>query len=378
MNRLILIGNGFDLAHKLKTSYYDFILDYLETAFKIAKDKGEYNDELIKVTSSTAYISPELNNISDVTQFLFYKIENLPDGNMRYANQMSNPHITTPAGAYKLSIKNNFFNTLLSECGEYKWVDIENRYYKELLQILDVVYDEKKQQKVERLNNTLTYLIQKLESYLKSQMSENYIPELAHLLFEKISRRDIVYSDSLSFFSKDIGPKAFHFLNFNYTNTLEKYVGEFNSLGGDVKASINYIHGQVESLENPIIFGFGDELDVNYSRIEAELSKGFLKFIKSFWYFKTPCYHDLIRFIESDDFQVYVVGHSCGLSDRTMLNMIFEHGNCKSIKVFYHENSEGNNFTELTEEISRHFTNKKEMRKKIAHFKISHSFPQLS
>ena len=25
MNRLILIGNGFDLAHGLKTSFYDFI-----------------------------------------------------------------------------------------------------------------------------------------------------------------------------------------------------------------------------------------------------------------------------------------------------------------------------------------------------------------
>ena len=26
MNRLVLIGNGFDLAHGLKTSYKDFIL----------------------------------------------------------------------------------------------------------------------------------------------------------------------------------------------------------------------------------------------------------------------------------------------------------------------------------------------------------------
>ncbi|WP_406823950.1 AbiH family protein [Pedobacter sp. KACC 23697] len=29
MNRLILIGNGFDLAHQLKTSYNDFIVWYL-------------------------------------------------------------------------------------------------------------------------------------------------------------------------------------------------------------------------------------------------------------------------------------------------------------------------------------------------------------
>ncbi|MCC8145746.1 MAG: bacteriophage abortive infection AbiH family protein, partial [Bacteroidales bacterium] len=28
MNRIILIGNGFDLAHGLPTSYKDFINDY--------------------------------------------------------------------------------------------------------------------------------------------------------------------------------------------------------------------------------------------------------------------------------------------------------------------------------------------------------------
>ncbi|MDR1763164.1 MAG: bacteriophage abortive infection AbiH family protein, partial [Dysgonamonadaceae bacterium] len=28
MNRIILIGNGFDLAHGLKTSYKDFINDF--------------------------------------------------------------------------------------------------------------------------------------------------------------------------------------------------------------------------------------------------------------------------------------------------------------------------------------------------------------
>ena len=32
MNRLILIGNGFDLAHNLKTSYCHFITDYLARA----------------------------------------------------------------------------------------------------------------------------------------------------------------------------------------------------------------------------------------------------------------------------------------------------------------------------------------------------------
>jgi len=34
MNRLILLGNGFDLAHGLATSYKDFILWYIEIVLK--------------------------------------------------------------------------------------------------------------------------------------------------------------------------------------------------------------------------------------------------------------------------------------------------------------------------------------------------------
>jgi hypothetical protein len=54
----------------------------------------------------------------------------------------------------------------------------------------------------------------------------------------------------------------------------------------------------------------------------------------------TKNFYELTRFIESNNFQTYIYGHSCGISDRTMLNQIFEHENCKSIKIFYHKINE--------------------------------------
>jgi len=36
MNKLIMLGNGFDLAHGLKTSYNDFILWYIKQCFSAA------------------------------------------------------------------------------------------------------------------------------------------------------------------------------------------------------------------------------------------------------------------------------------------------------------------------------------------------------
>src|SRR3546814_6023946 len=99
-----------------------------------------------------------------------------------------------------------------------------------------------------------------------------------------------------------------------------------------------------------MIFGFGDELDEDYAKMEAQRTKGFSEYIKSFWYFRANNYHDLIRFIDGEEFQVYILGHSCGLSDRTMLNMVFEHDNCKSIKIFYHQSDQENNYTPRSEE----------------------------
>jgi hypothetical protein len=57
------------------------------------------------------------------------------------------------------------------------------------------------------------------------------------------------------------------------------------------------------------------------------------------------------------------MGYSCGLSDRTLLNTIFEH-NCRSIKVLLRNKDDNgvvikDNYTEIIQNISRHFNKKK-------------------
>ena len=51
VNRLIIIGNGFDLAHGLKTSFKDFIEDYFYEILASVKDNLRYDDPLISITS---------------------------------------------------------------------------------------------------------------------------------------------------------------------------------------------------------------------------------------------------------------------------------------------------------------------------------------
>jgi len=91
-------------------------------------------------------------------------------------------------------------------------------------------------------------------------------------------------------------------------------------------------------------------------------------------YLLTPNYRDLLRFLEKDDFQVFVMGHSCGLSDRTMFKEIFEHEKCKSVRLFHYNGD----FHDKAINVSKHFSNKGHMRKLIVDRKESDAFPQLN
>jgi hypothetical protein len=74
-------------------------------------------------------------------------------------------------------------------------------------------------------------------------------------------------------------------------------------------------------------------MDDDYKVIENLGNNEYLKNFKSFQYLQNSNYNDLL-FVDSKRFQVLIMGYSCGLSDRTLLNTIFEH-NCRSIRFYY-------------------------------------------
>ena len=69
---------------------------------------------------------------------------------------------------------------------------------------------------------------------------------------------------------------------------------------------------------------------------------------------------------ESSPFQIYIMGHSCGNSDRTLLHTLFEHKNCISIKPYYHVYEDGtDNYIEIVQNISRSFNDMALMRDRV-------------
>lgn len=209
-----------------------------------------------------------------------------------------------------------------------------------------------------------------MENYLNEKINEKYDFKSTTDFSPIIQLFDIAHNESRT---------VNLFLNFNYTKTIDAYIDAFKSrIDGEFRGSSRQIqiHGKLNDVTNNVNFGFGDEMDDDYKTIEKKDDNEYFKNIKSFQYFQNSNYKDMLEFLDYNRFQVYIMGHSCGLSDRILLNKIFEHKYCDSIKVFYHEKEGKDNYTEIVQTISRHFNKKEMMREKIVNKSLCQPLPQ--
>ncbi|MDX1373360.1 MAG: AbiH family protein, partial [Nitrososphaeraceae archaeon] len=169
----------------------------------------------------------------------------------------------------------------------------------------------------------------------------------------------------------EVIPEKTIFVNFNYTDT--------NRLYRDNNKDIQEvaIHG---SLSNPanIIFGYGDENANNIKDMENSKIKEFMSNIKSTKYLISNKYKDVLNFLELDDFQIIILGHSLSLSDKTLLKTLFEHPNCISIKPLYFMDENGNdNYNDLVSNLSRVFDDKSMLRDRVVSKELSCAYKDL-
>ncbi|MFT5337723.1 MAG: hypothetical protein ACI9YL_001732 [Luteibaculaceae bacterium] len=161
-------------------------------------------------------------------------------------------------------------------------------------------------------------------------------------------------------------------MNFNYSNTLEKM--RILDRIGDNDVILN-IHGSVNDKKYPIILGYGDDTHERYKEVEQSGEDEFLRFIKSFRYQRSDVYRNLINIMSENHFDVFTLGHSCGLSDRTLLKTIFEHKHCSTISRFYYKGEDEDFYRRMA--ISRHFDDKLLMRERLLPFDFGLEIPQM-
>ena len=356
MNRIILIGNGFDLAHGLKTSYADFI-DWYWKEWGKRLLHGQSKKEEDRLCSFEIKDDIELDMWYYVWHGYYYKRKEpwIPwDEHQVVELAKQNSDLCS------FSIKSGFFSEVCKDVETKGWVDIENVYYSYLS---SGVIEPKV------INDDLDYLREKLVEYLsdiQKSITDDIVKEgLRGMMKVHVREKDIAYSSWDQFSLDDMFgkqknlPERILLLNFNYTTLADLYLPD------QVRNSPNHIHGRLSN-PNSIIFGYGDELDENYKKIVNKNNNEYLRNIKSVKYLESSNYRHLLEFIESSPYQIFIMGHSCGNSDRTLLNTLFEHKNCVSIKPFYYIRKDGtDNYMELVQNISRNFTDIKLMRDRV-------------
>lgn len=356
MNKIILIGNGFDLAHGMKTSYNDFIDDFennIKNEFLHRPlNYDEYYDKYdVSVSENYIYYSPSNYSFKkDLRAFTF---------------------------------NNNFFEQVLIRFNTFNYYDLEGVFY-EILKQADVNNIVKLNKDFSSFTNHLEKYLTKIENEFKEYDNDPISEILNHInspiLFNELSQdakrslsrkydgwstteeaRKRVMERNYDDFKKNnrkFDSETTLLLNFNYTETANLYLN-------DKYQTVN-IHGKLNDIENPIIFGYGDELDSEYSVIENKNDNRFLEHFKSINYAKTDNYKKVLEYIDSDLFQICIMGHSCGNTDRTLLNTIFEHDNCASVKIYYHQKSATqNNYLDIYKNISRNFSSKAKLRDRV-------------
>jgi len=358
MVELVIIGNGFDRAHGYETLYSHFIDWYIKKSYAISEKSGwvTMDHSLIKIKK----IGPYLFNAK---------------------GELDREKLTHV-------YKHDFFKEIVENHKSSTWEGIEREYFLYLYKTvtnthkLDPGADENPDdydetlinKKVKDLNACLSIIKKELLEYLEDKTPKNIlgidlngsILDYLNILIEKCK---VDIKEKIA--GGEVSDYKIVLLNFNYTYTAKACFDYIEKQGIKENLFIINIHGTLGD-KNSIIFGYGDESDKRYSELEEIGDNDILSSFKSFDYFHSRAYSKLIGLLDKQNYNIHIMGHSCGVSDRVLLKELFCKNNCKKIQIYYHKRDDGSNdYKEKTMNISRIFPldQKAAMRKKIVNIK---------
>ena len=312
MNRIILIGNGFDLAHGLSTKYEDFINWYWEQwgLRLLSSSKKEEEDVLCSFR-----LKDEVGLAGWYLVWAWhYQIITKSLSLRDIVDLVCNDEQVCEFHCHSI-----LFQRICKSIESKGWVDIEVEYY-EILKSC-ALYPENNECTCSELNRQMNFLKIKLIEYLSSLNIDeaiiNYkIKEIIYAPFNpddisikgmihlvdhfkswinkgekewgyrfsqyNLLKNDLLIKDNIEFcnkFSEDsfngeiqefilrgqypkeiLLPDNIMLLDFNYTPTSKFY------LTSNMGFCHNQIHGALDSTES-VIFGYGDELEDHYNEI---------------------------------------------------------------------------------------------------------------
>lgn len=336
MNILIL-GNGFDLAHGLPTAYKDF-LNYCQNNKKYEKfclsniwmkhfitRQSELGDNWIDIEKEIYEVIKSFQKLPIVrfaktNRKSQYCILSLPLYNIEFnlfnlQNYLEETKTNLPCskeGTFFSHFSKNYMNYLITD-----YIDLIKLLYKHLREF------------------TKTF-----EQYLKEDLYSNIDKPIKYKF--------------------NINTECISLLNFNYTDTCEKiYNVNFNNCGCGIRTQSVYIHGKINNDDNcNLVLGTHSFFNYLPNNLNEEIPAEFNVFRKHnqrHRYDTIKAYQDLLHELKYPKkiytAVFYIVGHSLDKTDHNIIKHILLAKEKSIIKIYYH-NEEAqekliNNITEI-------------------------------
>jgi hypothetical protein len=386
-NLVVIIGNGFDLAHGLKTGFSHFAEHYLNKIIsndiienlddskrlknnfkkKVSNIKIESEHSVIKSFNKSNHLNiamfndkPELIDYDNFTEVVANK-------ELKEIKKI----IKDKPSVFAKVLTNSFFGKLYSNSYS-NWFDIEQAYYKELTEILNwkknqilpsfTKKEKTTKEKLQELNNEFEEVKLEFKKYLENIVIINEDNNVYHSLSNHFKNR-----------------KNVTFINFNYTNTISSYFRLRHDNELDIENIKNiFIHG---NLNREIIFGYGDDTNAEYKRMKNSKEKEYIRNFKTFYYLKSTDYRKVLNELETkDNYDTLIIGHSLDTTDKTILKKILDTEKCDYIELLKRSDlktkkeKEEAQF-ELHANLSRIFDYETDLRDKLIPFDWSVNFP---
>lgn len=266
---ILVIGNGFDLAHGLLTKYKDF-LDFVQEYEECYKTAIKDSKEIVVDSNLKKMISDFLKlRYNSGDSFEDIKNEGRRDRIKKLIEETHN------------LIQDNIWIEYFLQCDMYNkenWIDFESEI-SEVIQSIDhdmgqgnfnsnIILLSNKFFNNQYTNNVVEYSQATAEEQEKIRKPETTYQKLKDILLgdlDKLIRAleiyltDFVEKMEISKISKDIKELDIdHVLSFNYTDTFEKLYGENNNIEYD------YIHGKADNnntiVTNNMVLGIDEYL----------------------------------------------------------------------------------------------------------------------
>ena len=337
---ILVIGNGFDLAHGLPTKYEHF-LTFLNFANVHEKNKKEFI-ELNKLIFDNIWIEYFISIYEE-------RKKTGKDGWIDFENEISKIIQSLNSDMYKLNIEYRMDDRVMDLSNKF----LLHKYSKYFFVMLpgDKPVDSNEKITFEEIRNRLLYdlnrLIRALEIYLTAYVSkiqcDEESPDIKKFFERKMNENNL---------RETIDTKI---LNFNYTTTIMK-VYKYN-------LDIDYIHGKADINNtidtNNMVLGIDEYLPEDRKSIDI----GFIAFKKYYqriykqtgckyknWVEKIRCFKQEVDEKLKNQYpiqipyekipskyrnQLYIFGHSLDVTDRDILRDLILNDNVFTT-IYYH------------------------------------------